>query len=329
MVTLYQLISQHRRSRLTGKTFCNWYIVKWCSNAYTLVKTFLSSYCTILWKRQFFWNSWDIRFLQRIGRLDSPREWKRGASEFPYYSHTAGVLVGLVLSSPGQLPSWPPWSPPPSRHLEPWTGAQFLHKCFIAPCTGSLPPQSTFLVGPVQCLYHRVLHNCYIAPCTGFLLPWSWLLIQRTPFLQKKLWCWYFYSFLEEISAFKLGLVPFIRTKQGHPRWWRCLQIGWCFWSQWWWWWGDDVYDVRRRWWCRWWWWWWWRWGWGDDVDEVDDDDDDDGGGEAMMFMMCGAGGDNRRQWKAPQEASTRTWQSSAWAQFYCLPLIFFSVVLL
>ena len=118
MVTLNQLISQHRRSRLTGKTFCNWYIVKWCPNTYTLVKTFLGSYCTILWMRQFFWNSGDIRFLRRIKRLDSPREWKRGARDFPYYSHTAGVLVGLVLSSPGQLPSWPPWSPPPSRHLE-------------------------------------------------------------------------------------------------------------------------------------------------------------------------------------------------------------------
>ena len=46
--------------------------------------------------------------------------------------------------------------------------------------------------------------------------------------------------------------------------------------------------------------------------------DSDGGGGEVMMLMMCGAGGDNRRQWKAPQEASTRTWQSSAWAQFYC-----------
>ena len=88
------------------------------THTYTLVKTFFGSYCTILWKPQTFWNSGDMRFLRRIGRLDSPREWKRGASEFPYYSHTAGVWVGLVLASPGQLPSWPPWSPPPSRHLE-------------------------------------------------------------------------------------------------------------------------------------------------------------------------------------------------------------------
>ena len=183
MVTLYQLISQHRRSRPTGKSFCNWYIVKWCSNIYTLVKTFLGSYCTILWKRQFFWNSWDIRFLQRIGRLDSPREWKRGASEFPYYSHTAGVLVGLVLSSPGQLPSWPPWSPPPSRHLEPWTGAQSLHKCFIAPCTGSLSPQSTrFTVHIIECSTIATLHLarvfCYHDPGFWFLIFTNWIDIE-------------------------------------------------------------------------------------------------------------------------------------------------------
>ena len=98
---------------------------------------------------------------------------------FPHSWSLGGACTVLIWTAPilASLVS----SPFPA----PWTGAQFLHKCFIAPCTGSLPPQSTFLVGPVQCLYHRVLHNCYIAPCTGFLLPWSWLLIQRTPLLQK------------------------------------------------------------------------------------------------------------------------------------------------
>ena len=243
-----------------------------------------------------------------------PHSWGLGGS-CTVLTWTAPILASLV-SSPFPAP---------------WT----LNRCTISPqvlhCTLHRFSATTIYLLSGTCsvfispsapqLLHCTLHRF---SATMILAPHS----EDAPFA-KKLWCWYFYSFLEEISAFKLGLVPFIRTKQGHPRWWRCLQIGWCFWSQWWWWWGDDVYDVRRRWWCRWWWWWWWRWGWGDDVDEVDDDDDDDGGGEAMMFMMCGAGGDNRRQWKAPQEASTRTWQSSAWAQFYCLPLIFFSVVLL
>ena len=160
MVTLYQLISQHRRSRLTGKTFCNWCIMKWCSNTYTLVKTFLGSYCTILWKRQTFWNSGDIRFLHKIERLGSPREWQRGASEFPYYSHTAGVLVGLVLSSPGQLPSWPPWSPPPSRHLEQvhnFSTSASLHLAQVL-CHHNRPG-SLFISSSAPQLLHCTLHR--------------------------------------------------------------------------------------------------------------------------------------------------------------------------
>ena len=217
MVTLYQLISQHRRSRLTGKTFCNWYIVKWCPNTYTLVKTFLGSYCTILWKRQFFCNSGDLRFLQRTGQDGwIPRGNERGEQ----------VNSHII---PTQLGSWWVlyWPHLASSHLGllgllPLPGT--LNRCTIYP----------------QVL-HCILHGF---SATMILVPHS-----EEALFAKKLWCWYFSSFLEEISAFKLGLVPFIRTKQGHPWWWRCLQIGWCFWSRSWWWWGDDVYDVRSRWW--------------------------------------------------------------------------------
>ena len=112
-------------------------------------------------------------------------------------------------------------------------------------------------------------------PFTGFLPPWSWFLIQKKPFLQKKLWCWYFCSFLEEISAFKLGLVPFIRIKQGPPMMtmftnWMMFLITklvvvrwWCLWCE------EQVMmpwmmvlmvDVVVRWWCWWsrWWCSWW-----------------------------------------------------------------------
>ena len=183
MVTLYQLISQHRRSRLTGKTFCNWYIVKWCSYTYTLVKTFFGSYCTILWKPQTFWNSGDMRFLRRIGQLDSPREWKRGASEFPYYSHTAVVWMGLVLSSPGQLPSWPPWSPPPSRHLEQvhnFSTSATRHLAQVL-CHHNLPSKwALFSVHIIECSTIATLHLaqvfCHHDPGPSF---------RRSPFCKK------------------------------------------------------------------------------------------------------------------------------------------------
>ena len=153
------------------------------THTYTLVKTFFGSYCTILWKPQTFWNSGDMRFLRRIGRLDSPREWKRGASEFPYYSHTAGVWVGLVLASPGQLPSWPPWSPPPSRHLEQVHNLSTSATRHLAQvlCHHNLPSKwALFSVHIIECSTIATLHLaqvfCHHDPGPSF---------RRSPFCKK------------------------------------------------------------------------------------------------------------------------------------------------